>query len=637
MANKRIDQLTAATSLGDSDLLAVEQSSAAKKATGTVVSNYINSKFGLSGMASDISTLQTAVAGKQDALALPLPISQGGTNATTAGNARVQLGLGTAATANVDVTLSVQGAVAEAQVTGLITDAADYNANKSLNYFGYDNNLLTWEQGGINASNGTDLVSTTVIRTVGYFDVTDIYNFDVEIPSGFRFRIYRYDDNGVFKSASSNYTGTKTSINTRSSQGTKYRFILADNSSSPRDIYTQEGSLLALRAYQNTNSLLKLASPSTQYVDTTVPLQKVVGVTKFPGNLFDPTNALNNYYIKWDTGDRNSLSGYYATGYIPVVGGTTYRANYGRSFAWYDSSYSYISGVNGNSIQNGVEAPSNAAYIRFSINKETDTSDLFDIYFTEAANFDPAVKIKGGAWCSRRIIGWMGDSIVADYDFDEIVRDALNLREYSYGTNGSTIAVNPEKPTQRSPMCQRVSSVNLACDIIAVSGGTNDFEYAWSPIGNINMRDTGEDDTYFYGAMKHLCRALIERFPDKVIFFTTPIKRMQPFTNGDGGDNTADYIATTPFSQNKYGKTLGDYADIIKEVCGLYSIPVLDMYRESLLNPHIVAQQQFFEEESTGRTGEGEAPYFYTHPNEIGKKIMARRVAAFLAQLEYWV
>jgi len=524
----------------------------------------------------------------------------------------------------------------ESEPTGYAIDAADEAANKALSFFGYDNNMLVWEQGGINASNGTDLVSTTVIRTVGFFDVTDIYNFDVEIPSGFRFRIYRYDANGVFKSASSNYTATKTSINTRSSQGTKYRFIFADNSASPRNIYPQEGSLLSLRAYQNTNSLLKLAAPSTQYVDETVPLQKVAGVTKFPGNLFDPTNALDNYYIKYDTGERKSLSGYYATGYIPVVGGTTYRANYGRSFAWYDSAYSYISGVNGNSIQNGVEAPSNAAYIRFSINKESDTSDLFDIYFVEAANFDPAVKIKGGTWCNRRIIGWMGDSIVAGDDFDEIVCSALGLREYAYGTNGSTIAVNPNNTTGRDPMCKRFNNVNLACDIIAVSGGTNDFEYAWSEIGQITDADDGSSDTTFYGALKHLCRGLIERFPDKVIFFTTPIKRMQPFTNGDGGDNTADYIATTPFSQNKYGKTLGDYADMIKEVCGLYSIPVLDMYRESLLNPHIVAQQQFFDAEPTGRTGEGEAPYFYTHPNEIGKKIMARRVAAFLAQLQYW-
>lgn len=133
MADKRIDQLTAATSLGDSDLLVVEQSSEAKKATGTVVLNYINSKFGLSGMASVISTLQTAVAGKQDALTLPISIAQGGTDATTAGNARANLGLGTAATADIDNTLAVQGAAADAKSVG--DKIADVNSVLDADYY----------------------------------------------------------------------------------------------------------------------------------------------------------------------------------------------------------------------------------------------------------------------------------------------------------------------------------------------------------------------------------------------------------------------------------------------------------------------------------------------------------------------
>ena len=155
MADKRIDQLTAATSLGDSDLLVVEQSSAAKKATGAVVSNYINSKFGLSGMASDISTLQTTVAGKQDALTLPLPIAQGGTNATTAGNARVNLGLGTAAVANIDSTLSVSGAAADSKTVGtnsLITRTSLSSGDdcNNLNIGAY------FKDGGVTVLNGVD-------------------------------------------------------------------------------------------------------------------------------------------------------------------------------------------------------------------------------------------------------------------------------------------------------------------------------------------------------------------------------------------------------------------------------------------------------------------------------------------------
>ena len=623
MADKRIDQLTAATSLGDSDLLVVEQSSAAKKATGTVVSNYINTKFGLSGMASNISTLQATVAGKQDALTFPIPISQGGTNAATAGNARVNLGLGTAATVDIDNTLSVQGDAAEAQVAGLAVDAANNASNKSLNYFGFDNDMLTWEQGGINETTGAETVNAKAIRTVGFFDVTDIYNFVVEIPQGYRFRIYRYDDNGAFKSASGNNTSTSTAINTRANQGTKYRFFFAENATPARNIYPQEGALFSLRAYQNANSLLKLAAPSTQYLDAIVPLQTVHGVEKFPGNLFEPTNALNNYYIKWDTGDRNSLSGYYATGYIPVTAGTTYRANFGRNLSWYDSSYTFISGVQGTSIKTtGVTAPANAAYIRFSINKTLDTSDLLEIYFAAASDYDSTVRIPGLVadpvpWCYGKKIAWLGDSIVQDYDFDDIVASELGMTLIDKGINGATIAYNSSGTRSNVELNELDTLIASAAtvDMIAVSAGTNDFQYTYTDFGNINLLKTGTyDNTTFYGALAKLCDKLIANYHKKLIFFTTPIKRAQPFT----GSSTA----TNPFSQNGNNKTLMDYCDAIKEVCGYYSIPVLDLNRESLLNPHIAAQQDMFDAE-------------LTHPNDAGRKIMARRVCGWLTQLGY--
>ena len=114
----------------------------------------------------------------------------------------------------------------------------------------------------------------------------------------------------------------------------------------------------------------------------------------------------------------------------------------------------------------------------------------------------------------------------------------------------------------------------------------------------------------------------INKYPQKLILFTTPIKRAQAFESGNGGEYTPDGVMTTPFSKNKYGKTLGEYADIIKEVCGYYSIPVLDMYRESLLNPHLASQQGMFDS-------------IHTHPNATGQKIMARRVAGWITQIGY--
>lgn len=185
MADKRIDQLTAATSLGDSDLFVVEQSSAAKKATGTVVSNYINSKFGLTGMANNISALQTAVAGKQDALTFPIPISQGGTGATTVGNARVNLGLGTAAVANIDATLSVQGAAADAKAVG-----DGINDIESTILFDASSSL-TWAVGAISSSDGADSTSTTRIRTNSYIPVSTSL---ISVESGYKYMLFAYNN-----------------------------------------------------------------------------------------------------------------------------------------------------------------------------------------------------------------------------------------------------------------------------------------------------------------------------------------------------------------------------------------------------------------------------------------------------------
>ena len=521
-----------------------------------------------------------------------------------------------------DTTLSSLGMAADAKVTGLAVKASDAVAMKSLNFMGYDSELLSWEQGGINRNTGNNVASDAVIRTSNYLNTMNIYDFDVEIPEGYRFVLLRYDGDYVYKS-SDEYTTTKTHINTRERVGYMYRFVFAENSANPRNIYPQEGVLFTIRAYQNSNTILKLASPSSQYLDTTVLLQKVSGVTKFPGNLFDPTNALNDYYIRYSDGDRRSLSGYYATGWIPVTAGHTYKANHGRGCAWYDSSYTYISGIQGTNIQSGITAPENAAYIRFSLNKSTDTSNLFDVYFADINDYDAVVRIDDLVaepipWCEGKTIAWLGDSIVHGSDFDDIVAQEMGMTLVDMGEDGATIAYNSSGTRQNIELNEldTLISNGTAVDIIAISAGSNDYQYTYTNFGSLSLLENNNyNNTTFYGALAKLCDKLIANYPQKIIFFTTPIKRAQPFT-GSSDD-------TTPFSKNGNDKTLMDYCDAIKEVCGYYSIPVLDLNRESLLNPHIAAQQNLFVDNDK------------THPNNAGRKIMARRVSGWLTQLGY--
>lgn len=365
-------------------------------------------------------------------------------------------------------------------------------------------------------------------------------------------------------------------------------------------------------------------------LDYTIPLKNVSGVNAMSGNLVAISECVNNSYINFSGGGVvSNQPNYFATGYIPVVAGKTYKANVGRNFAWYNANKQYISGSSGQAIINGISAPENAAYIRFTVNKTSDgIQNPLGLYFADVDDYSDDVVIphllvdNTKPWCYGKKINWIGDSIVDGQDFDEYVASALGLTETDYGINGSTIALKADGTDGRNALCARYTSMSNDADIIAVSCGTNDFEYAWCQIGTIEDADDGTSNTTFYGALKALCKGLITKYPKKLIFFTTPIKRGQPFADGAGGEYTQDGVTLTPFSKNKYGKTLGDYADIIKEVCGLYSIPVLDMYRESLLNPHLTAQQDMFDN-------------VLTHPNADGQKIMARRVAGWMTQLGY--
>lgn len=150
----------------------------------------------------------------------------------------------------------------------------------------------------------------------------------------------------------------------------------------------------------------------------------------------------------------------------------------------------------------------------------------------------------------------------------------------------------------RYPIIWRYQEMPADADLIVIAGGTNDHCYALTPTG------TFEDRTpfTFYGAMHQLCLALLDTYVGKQIVFATPIKR-----------HSGNHI-------NSRGESLEQYADMIKEVCAFYGIPVLDMFRECTLNPGIPTQfAAFFADTS--------------HPKQSGHEMMARRWTGYLKQL----
>ena len=396
---------------------------------------------------------------------------------------------------------------------------------------------------------------------------------------------------------------------------------------------------------ENASPLYKKNNDETLKREHELVANSIIG-TKFPGNMVDPFDKTENAYVSTSNGGIIKNNSYFCTGYIPVVAGTTYKSNYGRTAAWYDSSKQFISGSTNSEIQNGIVAPENAAYIRININKSLEyINDLLPLYFTEIGTYSLRTVIEGLPWCTGKTVNWLGDSITAPTTgFDEMVCDALGLTklttdgtEGNGGIGGSTISLKEDGTDDRDAMCVRYADMPNNADIIIVSGGSNDFEYAHCPIGTIESTEP----TTFYGALKVLCEGLVAKYPNKLIFFTTPIPRMQPFEEENGGTYTQDYAVTTALSKNKYGKTLLDYADIIKEVCALYSIPVLDMCRESNLNPYNDYRRYLADASASicftveTKTVGSNSFIHLTHPNTLGRKLMARRVSGWITQLGY--
>lgn len=228
---------------------------------------------------------------------------------------------------------------------------------------------------------------------------------------------------------------------------------------------------------------------------------------------------------------------------------------------------------------------------------------------TTYSSFKSTQGVKHSEFWYGKKIAVDGDSIIEGYSnsdrsYATYCCEAMGCTIANSANGGSTLAVKDSSPTDRDPLVDRYTNMENA-DAAIIAIGTNDWNYSWTPFG-----DMSSSDKYtFYGALKILCLGLLEKYSGKPLVFCTPIKRAQ--TNG-----------LAYYEQNTIGKTLGDYANAIKEVCGYYGIPVLDLYSECLINPIITSHN---------------TAYFYngdgTHPNAVGHTIIAKRLKGYLLQL----
>lgn len=212
-------------------------------------------------------------------------------------------------------------------------------------------------------------------------------------------------------------------------------------------------------------------------------------------------------------------------------------------------------------------------------------------------------------------INFIGDSITEgvrvenpENIFTNILKRELNLAEArNYGVGGSRIAriKNPSQPSDED-FIMRTDRMDPDFDVVVIFGGTNDFGH-----GNIPLGKMGDDDVYtFYGALRTLCLNLIKKYPEKTIVFMTPIHRL---------NEELDYNKRLE-ENNPNARPIVDFVNAIREVCELFSIPVLDMFREGNMPARVWAWCE-------NHMPDG------LHPNDNGHKIIAHKLQKFLENL----
>lgn len=210
---------------------------------------------------------------------------------------------------------------------------------------------------------------------------------------------------------------------------------------------------------------------------------------------------------------------------------------------------------------------------------------------------------------NNKTIAFLGDSItegvgasIPDNKYVNVFSKLTNTKVLNYGISGSRITpqIKPSAGEKRNQdFVSRVPEMEDDVDAVVVFGGTNDFGHGDAPFGN--LFDT--DATTFCGACDYLMKMLIEKYPLKPIIFMTPLHRL-----------TEEYLI------NELGierKSLTEYVNIIKKKAEKYSIPVLDLFAVSGMQPNIKAHNELY-------FGDG------LHPNDEGHRRIAEKLKNFM-------
>ena len=186
-------------------------------------------------------------------------------------------------------------------------------------------------------------------------------------------------------------------------------------------------------------------------------------------------------------------------------------------------------------------------------------------------------------------MAFLGDSITQGVGtssiekvYWKVVGQRTGAEVYGYGISGTRIAVSHlpshDAYVDANWFGSRVDQMIPDADVVVVFGGTNDFGHGDAPLGTMMDRT---NDT-FYGAYQLLMQQLINRYPHAQLIVMTPLHRVSE--------------EDMPFNEAGIRRPgiLKRYVEAIREVAEFYSIPVVDLFAESGIQPRVEILREMY-------------------------------------------
>ena len=251
-----------------------------------------------------------------------------------------------------------------------------------------------------------------------------------------------------------------------------------------------------------------------------------------------------------------------------------------------------------------ADIPANAKYVVF--NQLVNT-------FVEMYAIVPQER-KNTKWSGKNVL-YFGDSFFDQNTLPNTISNVLGTNTINRGVSGSVVASKGGSSYQSlvdridgyvDNTREHYSALPQTCDMVIINCTTNDFGTN-IPLGT--FEDGYSDKSTYYGGLHYVIRKLVEKYGNTPIVWIAPTHRasagLQEFIFTEDG-----HLNVTKNSQNL---SLKDYVNALRKVCEMYSIPLVDCYAESRIQP-------IFDDNKNAYTNDG------LHPNNNGAYLMALKV-----------